>query len=177
MFRIASFALLLAACASAPRPLTNTNSTPTRYTLEPVRLHGGEGMHSMAQSWTTVAGSLEMSQMKATLRLDMTVETSFVHCNPALMGNTMQACAPPDAKDETSTRSLALTGDARHENGRLVITVREDDQAATLTCDETSKQLACSIDDEYTLFGRVGQRPGKVLFHVSAPDSFAPAGA
>ena len=120
----------------------------------------------MAQSWTTVEGSLEMSQMKATLRLDMTFQTSFVHCNQALMGNTMQACAPPDAQDKTSTRSLALTGDARRENGQLVISVREDDQAATLTCDESGKTLACTVDDEYTLFGRVGQRPGKVLFHL-----------
>jgi len=166
MVRIASFAVLLAACSSAPRPIHNTNSTPTRYTLEPMRLHGGEGRHSMAQSWTTVAGSLELSQMKATLNLDMTVETSFVHCNRELMGNTMQACAPPDAKDKTSTRTLALTGDARHENGQLVISVREDDQAATLTCDETSKQLTCSVDDEYTLFGRVGQRPDRVTFHL-----------
>jgi hypothetical protein len=165
MFRIASTALLLVACASAPRPLSNTNSTPTRYTLEPVRLHGGEGMHSMSQSWTTVAGSLEMSQMKATLKLDMTTSRSFIHC-PANMGNTMQACAPPDAKDTTSTRSLALTGDARHENGRLVISVREDDQAATLTCDESGKTLSCTVDDEYTLFSRVGQRPDKITFHL-----------
>src|SRR5262249_3209951 len=107
MIRIASFAVLLAACASAPQPIHNTNATPTRYKLEPVRLHGGEGRHSMAQSWTTVAGSLELSKLGATLNLDMTFETSFVHCNPELMGNTMQACAPPDAKDKTSTRTLA----------------------------------------------------------------------
>jgi hypothetical protein len=167
MIRIASLAVLLAACSSAPRPIKNTSDTPTRYTLAPLHLRGNEGMHSASHSSTTVAGTLEMIQTKATLRLDMTHSTSFVHC-PAewQAAYSMQACAPPDAKEETSTHSLALTGDTRLENGRLVISVREDDQAATLTCDQKGKTLACTIDDEYTLFGRVGQRPDTLVFHL-----------
>src|SRR5512143_147291 len=161
MSRIACLALVLAACSSAPRPIANSSSVPTRYALEPLQLHGGEGMHSMSQSWTTVAGSLEMHAKQATLHLAMTTERSFVHCPKEWQDgsvSTMQACAPPDAKDTTSTASLALTGETRRENGQLVISVREDDRAATLACDEHGRTLACTIDDDYTLFGRVGAR-------------------
>ena len=166
MFRIASAALLVAACATTPRPIQNTNHTPQRYTLEPMQLHGGEGLHSMSQSWTTVKGSLVMQQLQATLTLDMTTQTSFIHCPEQMQGVSMQACAPPDSKDQESSHTIAMSGDAHHENGQLVITVRKDDLAATLTCAEQGSSLECAFDDDYTLFSRVGQRPGTVTFHL-----------
>jgi hypothetical protein len=167
MSRLALFALLLGACSSAPRPIKNTNDTPTLYTLEPVKLLPAEGRHSARHTWTTISGSLEMNATQATLRLDVKTDSSFVHC-PADWDtrSSLQACARPEDKDTSRIETIALLGESRSENGKLVISVRADDRAATLTCDASGKKLACLVEDEYTLFGRVGQRPETITFHL-----------
>lgn len=165
MSRLALFALL-AACSSAPRPISNTSVSPTRYALQPLRLHGGEGMHSASQSWTTISGALEVHGDKTTLALTLSTARGFIQCPDPDVANvtTMQACAPPGSKRIASSSELVLEGFSRWQNGALTITVRKDDTAATFTCREHGHSLECSYEDDYTLFGSVGQRPQRIVF-------------
>src|SRR5262245_51779209 len=98
---------LLAACSSparAPKSITNTTPT-TRLALRPIQLMGPEGRHSASHSSSVVTGELALTGLRATLTLDFATSVSHVHCNPALMGSTRQACADPSARDsQTTTR-------------------------------------------------------------------------
>lgn len=171
MARFALVALLLAACASTPRPAAPGTSAPARYTMQPVKLHGGEGRHSASQSWTTVSGALELAGDRATLQLEMQTDRSHIHCPKAWRDgavHTMQACAPDDAKDTRTRQRLALTGEARREGGTLILGLRDGDRRIGLRCDEASIGLACAIDDDRTLFAGPGDRPDRLVFATAA---------
>ena len=107
---------------------------------------------------------------RATLQLDFTSERSFIHCPTAWQGqqvSTMQPCAPPDAKDSTSTSTLAMLGQARRDHDGLTISVREGKREMTLVCTEQGQTLACSLDDgDGSVFGFVGDRPRNVTFRL-----------
>ena len=158
---------LLAACSSAPHPIANRSTAPTRYALQPLQLHGGEGMHSASQSWTAVSGALEIAaDDHATLALTLSTARAFIQCPKPDVANvrTMQACAPPGSKGIATASKLVLDGSSRWHDGTLTVTVRKDDTAATLTCSEHGHVLDCSYEDDYTLFGNVGQRPQRIVF-------------
>ena len=158
--------VLLAACGGsrpASAPVTNLAET-ARYSLEPVRVSGGEGRHSASRSSTTISGVLEVRAQQATLRLELATERAPIRCpDNDGSGATRQACAPADAQPSSSTTSLVLTGSSRWERGTLTIAVRKDDRAATLTCSEAASGLDCAVETGSTLVDDVAEQPGRLV--------------
>jgi len=92
-------------------------------------------VHYTMQKWSTYTGKLALATDKATLTLQ-------------------NASGTPNTLD----------GETRWENGKLMISVRQDDVGVTFTCDASSSQLQCTYEDDYTLFGNVGGRPQRIVF-------------
>ncbi len=145
--------LALGACAAHAPPVAN-RETVTTYRITPAEIPGGEGMHSMSHSSTKVAGQLAIRGDRATLALDLETDVGYVHCNfdPR---TTMQACAPPDAKDTHTHEHLELAGTATRTGDTIAFALSARDVHATLTCRDAGAKLACELDR----LGVFGPRP------------------
>ena len=154
---------LLAACSSPARaPITNTTPT-TRLALRPIQLMGPEGRHSASHSSSVVTGELALTGQRATLTLDFETSVSHVHCNPALMGSTRQACADPSARDSQTTTRITLTGSADFAGDTLAIRVADRERNVAMTCKEDALGYTCALADA-AIFGFVHAPPSSMAF-------------
>jgi len=164
---------LLAACATSPHPIANTSREPTRYPLQPIRLRGGEGLHSAWHSSTLVTGTLELVAERVALHLALATDESPVHCPPNLQGTSLQACAPSDARSTRSTTSLELEGDARWSGDTLTAHLHRDTLRAELRCTESVLGLSCALEPGNGLLGRgPGDHPDRFVFATAPQQRF-----
>ena len=157
---------LVAACASSSAPLgTPTHRAPTtKYTLQPLAIRGGEGLHSTTQSRNGVTGTLELRGTTATLALEMTTWIGQVRCPDIGPDGIQPRCSSDDIKDTRTTSQLVLPGTTHMADGALVIELRGEPDTSyrptpqpremTLTCRESFIGLACAVTDRYGLFGK-----------------------
>jgi hypothetical protein len=166
--------LALGACGGPARPAPITNTAPaTRYTLQPLRSHGGEGRHSPWQSWSTLAGTLELAGGRAKLELQRTTESSPIMCSGKDGFVGVQQCAPPDSQPSTSTQVVTLTGDVRSEAGALVIDLRDASKRLALSCTEAFLGYRCAVTAHDGVFSPIGHTPSQLVLSVPAPRTYA----
>ena len=162
--RIALLASFVAACAGAPRStspagLSNQGPASDRFTVQPLKMFGPEGLHSASHTFTTVTGALELTGDRAALRLELEDTRSPVGCPKAWREgkvHVLQACVAEDAEPSTSRQVLAFTGAVRRDAGKLRTTLRHEHDRMVLACDQVPAGLSCAFEPGTTMFQEHG---------------------